>query len=87
MLDDLRRPAEGLFNPVLALASAVVAGIEPDLVQARELRRDGIRQQELDPSAVHAGGRMDADSEDQAVRVDQQMARAALDLFALLPPS
>jgi hypothetical protein len=50
MLDDLRAPAERRFDPVLAFAAPIVAGVQPDMLQPREPGGDGSASSNFTPS-------------------------------------
>lgn len=52
MAHEINRLAERALNPVLALATTVIAAIKPDMTQVRKFMWD-IVQQEHDPIPIH----------------------------------
>lgn len=70
MSHHLRRPVQGLFNPVFALVLPIVAAVEPDVTQSREPGVDIVSQKWIDAIAVHDVGRMDGRPEDEPFGID-----------------
>ena len=69
MLDDLRRPAQGLLDPVFAFVMPVVAPIEPDMAQTRKYVLKCLREEEFDAVAIHDISRMNGRFEHQSFGV------------------
>ena len=80
MFDDLHLPAQFRLDP-LAEAFLLVSTIGPDQLEPRKEALERC-QQELATASVLTTGFMHQHVQHQPIRIDQQMALAAFDLFA-----
>jgi hypothetical protein len=83
-LDDIYAPAQSLLDPVLALVLSTLAGVQPQVTEARKLP---VRppQERLDPLVIHHLGTVDLRLEHEAFGVYQDMT--LLRPLTFLPPS
>ena len=83
MLNNLGSPAERLLNPVFAFPFAVLASVQPDMVQPRKLSCCTIHEQH-DPITIHDIGGMHLGFEDEALGIDEQVPLTTSDFFACI---
>jgi hypothetical protein len=79
-LDDYKRPGAGLGNGGCGFRP-LIGGISEDPLNEREEAARATIEDEQCAVAILHGGRMDDDVQQQAERVDQDMAFAACDLL------
>jgi hypothetical protein len=76
-LHGLDPPADGLLDPVLPFATAVVPGVEPAELHPWQPGADGFLEHPCDPVTIHDVGRMDIEGVHQPLRVDEHLPLAA----------
>ena len=81
MSDDFDPPAKLGFNPMLATAG--IALVHPELLEARELLVSTIQQQRHGGAILHVGG-VHPGSENQTTGIDQEMPLAAVDALGAI---
>src|SRR5262245_12841208 len=79
MVYDLHRDAQGLFDPLLALA--IIASVSPDQLETREAAAKRSQEQRSSMSIQDIGS-MHFDSQKKALGIHQQMTLAPQNLFA-----
>src|SRR5690349_2227032 len=80
MLHYFHRPPQVRFEPVFAFPFAIVASVEPDMMQTRELLCDSIHEQDH-PIPIWNIGLVHLGFEHEALRIHEQMALASFDLL------
>ena|SRR5215217_789883 len=80
-LDDIHAPPQRLPDPVGTLLLSAVAGIHPQMAEARKSRICPM-QQRLDPFVIHHLGAVDLGFEHETLGIHQEVALAPFDLLA-----